>query len=297
MNYNKLPIDYPQQIAILKQRGLVINDETYALRQLGIISYFRLASYWRPMEADKVNHIFKPNSTFENAVSLYYFDKQLRAMLFTLIQSLEIALRTKVIHHVSMKYGAFWFTDESLCRNAQLFATNLSHIQTELNRSKEDFLQEHYTKYSNPKFPPVWKTLEVVSFGTLSKLFDNLSDNFLKKVIATEFNLPHRKFLDSWVKCASVLRNIIAHHARIWNRKFPYKPLLPQHLPDKWIDTTNTREEKIYAQLCVLKYLENAIHPHNRFSENLKKLIASYPNIDIKAMGFPTNWENQPLWK
>lgn len=297
MNYNKQPIDYPQQIAILKQRGLVVADECYALRQLGIISYFRLASYWRPMEADKTSHIFKPNSTFENAVSLYYFDKKLRTLLFTLIQSLEIALRTKVIHHVSMKYGAFWFTDSGLCTNTQLFVNNLSHIQTELNRSKEDFIQEHYSKYSNPQFPPVWKTLEVVSFGTLSKLFENLSDYPVKKVIAAEFNLPHRKFLESWIKCTSVLRNTIAHHARIWNRKFPYKPLLPKHLPSKWVDTSNIREEKLYSQLCVLKYLEDSIHPNNRFVDELKLHINSYPNVDIAAMGFPDDWDDQPLWK
>ena len=297
MNYEKEPIGYPQQIATLRQRGLVIADESYALRQLGIISYFRLASYWRPMEADKVNHIFKPNSTFENAVSLYYFDKQLRALLFTLVQSLEIALRTKVIHHVGMKYGAFWFTDESLCANMQLYVSNLSHIQAELSRSKEDFIQEHVAKYANPKFPPVWKTLEVVPFGTLSKLFENLSDRSVKKVIAAEFNLPHRKFLESWIKCASVLRNTIAHHARIWNRKFPYKPLLPKKLPGKWIDVSNLREEKLYSQLCVLKYLEDAIHPSNRFSDDLKCLIESYPNVDIMAMGFPDDWKTQPLWK
>lgn len=196
-----------------------------------------------------------------------------------------------------MKYGALWFTDSSLCTNTQMFVSNLSHIQTELNRSKEDFIQEHYAKYTNPPFPPVWKTLEVISFGTLSKLFENISDRSIKKTIAQEFNLPHRKFLESWMKCASVLRNTIAHHARVWNRKFPYKPLLPQRLPNRWINTIGVREEKLYAQLCAVKYLEDAIHPHNRFAEELKSLVSSYPNVDVAAMGFPRDWTNQPLWE
>ena len=281
---------------MLRQRGLIISDEEYAIRQLGIISYFRLASYWRPMESDKITHIFKPKSTFENAVSLYYFDKHLRALLFKVVQSIEIALRTKVIHHIGMKYGAFWFADESLAKNPHMFAGNLTHIQSELSRSREDFILEHNTKYSNPPYPPVWKTLEVVSFGTLSKLLENFSDRSVKKIIASEFNLPHRKFLESWIKSISVIRNYIAHHARVWNRKYPYKPLMPQRLPNKWIDVNNIREEKLYAQLCVLKYLEDAIHPHNRFALEMKNLIQSYSNVDVAAMGFPSDWETQPLW-
>ena len=70
MEYTKQPIDYPQQIQMLKERGLMIDDEKRALEQLRIISYFRLANYLRPMEQDKVTHIFKPNSTFENALDL-----------------------------------------------------------------------------------------------------------------------------------------------------------------------------------------------------------------------------------
>ena len=80
--------------------------------------------------------------------------------------------------------------------------------------SKEDFLIEHFAKYDNPSYPPAWKTLEVSSFGTLSKLYCNLADNNLKKQIAREFGLPQHLYLESWIKSLSVLRNCIAHHAR-----------------------------------------------------------------------------------
>ena len=78
MDYTKQPLDYPQILQMLKNRGLIVKDEIEALRQLKIISYFRLANYMRPMEVDKDAHLFKPDSLFENAVDLYYFDKQLR---------------------------------------------------------------------------------------------------------------------------------------------------------------------------------------------------------------------------
>ena len=216
---------------MLKERGLIIKDERQALEQLQIISYFRLASYLRPMEQDKENHTFKPYSTFENALNLYYFDKELRALIFTAIQSIEIALRTKIIHHVSLKYGAFWFMDIRLSSNQQMFAENLNHIQQELQRSKEDFILEHFAKYTSPEFPPVWKTLEIVSLGTLSKLYYNMSDKAIKKQIAHDLDVPQHLYLESWIKATTLLRNCIAHHARIWNRSFPNMPQLPKRMP------------------------------------------------------------------
>ena len=297
MEYTKQPIDYPKQIQMLKERGLIIKDERQALEQLRIISYFRLANYLRPMEQDKIAHIFKPNSTFKNAINLYYFDKELRALIFTTIQSIEIALRTKIIHHVSLKYGAFWFTDIRLCSNQQMFAENLNHIQQELQRSKEDFILEHFAKYTSPTFPPVWKTLEVVSFGTLSKLYYNLSDKALKKQIAQDLDVPQHLYLESWVKSTTVLRNCIAHHARIWNRRFPNMPQLPKRMPKAWISNTRLPMMKLYAQLCCIAYLQNSIHPDNTFKQNLFALLEAHPNVDVKAMGFPANWREEPLWK
>lgn len=108
---------------MLKQRNLLIGNYGQALEQLRIISYFRLANYLRPMEQDKVTHTFKPNSHFENAIDLYYFDKKLRALIFTTIQSFEVALRSKLIHHCSLKYGAFWVIDRGLFSDKKIFQT------------------------------------------------------------------------------------------------------------------------------------------------------------------------------
>lgn len=249
------------------------------------------------MESDKVNHIFKPESKFENVVTLYNFDKDLRTLIFSAIQSIEIALRTKVIQIVSSNCGAFWFSDESLFSNTTIFSKCLSNIEEELKRSKEDFLIEHYAKYDNPPYPPAWKTLEVSSFGTLSKLYCNLADNNLKKQIARELGLPQHLYLESWIKSLSVLRNCIAHHTRIWNRKYPWKPQLPKKLQNPWIQNKGISQEKLYAQLCCIVYLMNAIHPDNNFKHKLKSLLSEYPIVDVAAMGFPKLWYNELLWR
>ena len=295
--YNKQPISIADQISILKSRGLMFDNEQEAVEHLKIISYFRLASYWKPMESDKLKHIFKPNSKFENVVTLYNFDKELRTLIFSAIQSIEIALRTKIIQIVSSNYGAFWFTEKSLFTNTTIFSKCLLNIEEELKRSKEDFLIEHFAKYDNPPYPPAWKTLEVSSFGTLSKLYCNLADNNLKKQIARELGLPQHLYLESWIKSLSVLRNCIAHHARIWNRKYPWKPQIPQKLQSPWIQNSTISHEKLYAQLCCIGYLLNAIHPNNNFKQKLKILLSKYSIVDISAMGFPKLWYNEALWK
>ena len=128
MKYNKQPISIADQISQLKNRGLIIDDEDVARRTLSIIRYFRFANYLRPFEADKANHVFKPGKLFSNAVSLYYFDKELRNIIFTAIQSVEIALRTSVIQHFSMKYGPFWFMDSSLFKDSTMHACGIGCI-------------------------------------------------------------------------------------------------------------------------------------------------------------------------
>lgn len=295
--YSNQPLSISGIIAMLRdKRGLIIENETAAEKQLKVIGYFRIANYLRPMEADKANHIFKPGSTFENAVSLYYFDKQLRALIFTAIQSVEIGIRAQISHPISLKYGAFWHNDISLCVNRKLFQDNMASIQREASRSKEDFIKEHFVKYPDSELP-AWKTLEIVSFGTLSKIFSNFSDFALKKSIAREIGLPQHKILENWLQSLSSLRNCVAHHSRVWNRVFPGTPKLPDRVNGKWIRTQSIDSSRIYSHLCCLAYIQNQVHPDNEFADKLKGLIRSNPNINVSAMGFPTGWEHEPLWE
>lgn len=298
MEYNKLPIDFPEQLRKLKERGMIITNENDALELLGSISYFRLASYWHSMETDNSsdNHQFYPNTHFEDVINLYLLDEELRALIFTAIQNIEVALRTKIIHNFSMKWGSFWFMDASLFKNEAIYEHCIASLKNELGRSKEDFIQEHFVKYDTPDFPPVWKTLEVVSFGTLSKLYCNMKDTEVKKKVAKSFYLPQYPFLENWIKAASVLRNCCAHHARLWNRRFPVIPKLPQELPLQWIANHHIRPMKLYAQLCYLTYMEQSIVPNRQFKKRLLELLSDKPHTILRAMGFPENWQSEPLW-
>lgn len=296
VTYTKQPTSIDEQISMLKQRGLLIENDNYAFEKLSVISYFRLASYWRPLEENKILHIFKPNSNFNDVIAIYEFDKELRTLLFSAIQSIEIAFRTKIIQFLSSEYGAFWFANSNVFKNKTIFADCLTNLEKEIKRSKEDFLTEHFARYDNPPYPPAWKALEVSSFGTLSKLYCNLSDISLKKKVARSLGLPQHLYLESWMKSLSVLRNCIAHHSRIWNRKYPWKPQMPYCLPHLWISTP-VKQEKLYALLCCIAYLQDRILPNNTFKIKLKDLVENYSLIDIAAMGFPKDWTNAPLWE
>lgn len=297
MKYSKQPIDIPAQLTLLKQRGMIVNDEDVALKHLESISYFRLASYWKAYEIDETTHQLVPDTQFEDVISLYKFDKELRSIIFTAIQDIEVALRTRIIHYFSLAHGAFWFMDADKFNNRSIFQTCIDNIQAELGRSKEEFLQEHFAKYDAPAMPPVWKTLEVVSFGTLSKLYGNMKDVEVKKKVARSFGLPQYRYMESWMRSITVLRNCCAHHARTWNRRYPAMPQIPQRLPLSWVDVQHIRPMKLYAQLCTLLYLEQSITPNSQVKDKLMKLIDNYPDISLKQMGFPKDWQQQPLWK
>lgn len=297
MRYTKQAITLAEQIKTLHERGLIIEDDAVALDVLEHISYFRLADYWRPLELDSVTHTFATDSRFSDVVKCYYFDKELKVLLFSAIQTIEVAVRAKVIKHFSQSFGPFWFMDEEMAINISHFHSNLDHVRAEVARSKETYIKEHLRKYAEPDLPPVWKTLEVVSFGTLSKLFSNFADNDVKNDVAADFRLPQFLVLESWLECLTALRNYIAHHARIWNRRFPQKPELLRRPSCPWITDRRFQPFKLYPILCCIVYWLNTIDPKNTFVADFKALLAKYPTVNPVLMGFPTSWANELLWQ
>ena len=297
MAYTKLPISITDQITLLKSRGLIFADEAYAAQVLEHISYYRFAAYLRPMEADKVTHQLNSGATFEKALSLYQFDAKLRELIFDAIQKIEISLRSKMIHEFSLAHGAFWFFDQSCFTDKHRFVESMNVLEKELSRSKDEFIKEHVAKYGKSEYPPAWKTLELATFGTTSKLFANFSDTRLKKKIARSYGIPQHEILESWTAAIGPLRNCCAHHGRLWNRKFPITPLLPSRIRKPWIADLNISNNKLYAVLCCVAYMLNTIDANNTFASELTSLIYAYPAVSVSAMGFPAAWKSEPLWQ
>lgn len=292
--YSNNPITVLEQINRLQADGLEFTNITAAEQELSNISYFRLSEYLNQFR--RVDHRFQIGTSLDNALCTYYFDKQLRALIFQAIQSIEVALRTRMIQHISMPLGSFWFLDNANFKNATYYKNTLNKIRNEIGRTKEPFILEFYDHYASPDLPPVWKTLEVISFGTLSKLYENLADGTIKQAVANSFGVNKYKFFVSWIQSIAVLRNLCCHHNRVWNRNFVIHPQIPTRDLRSIVHIEDPTSTKLYNFLCILCYLEKQIHPNSSFASKLKELLKENPTIDITTMGFPLNWQNESLW-
>lgn len=296
MKYTKPALDIPNQLIELTNKGLVIHNTEAAGHFLTNVSYFRFTPYLRIFEDNTNPRHFKAGATFEQAAMFYSFDVELKSLLFSAIQKIEIAFRSHMIHQFSLAHGPFWFYDATLAVDKHKFADNLATLEREFKRSKEDFIGEHKKKYGSDDFPPAWKMLELASFGTLTKLYYNFSDTKVKKHIARSFGVSKTKALESWMMVINTLRNNCAHHARVWNRKYIMLLQIPKELPNKWIRNTDIANDRSYAIFCCLAYWLDAVTVTNTFKSDLKNLLAKYPFVNPSAMGFPAEWKQEPLW-
>ena len=151
--------------------------------------------------------------------------------------------------------------------------------------------------YSTPAYPPAWMSLEVITMGLLSKLYGNLKKGNEKKKVAKEFGLPNPLILESWMHAFAGLRNICAHHSRLWNRRFTIVPQLPYNTANTFIQNTTIYDNKLYAQLCCMNYITRIISPDSSFVPDLKKLMEACNLVDCKEMGFPDDWKDEVIWQ
>lgn len=299
MKYNKPPISVADQLSLLKSRGLQVANDDAAKSYLSNISYYRLRAYTYPFQnnADP-NHPFTVLVSIEEIISLYVFDRKLRMLVFDTIEKIEIAMRTQIIYTWAMKYGCHWHTDASLYRNSSLFAKHLTSLQTEIERSNETFIEHYKKKYTNPLDPPCWMSLEVSSFGLLSLMFLNLKkDGGEKKEIAKYFGLNDVQLLENWMHCFSNIRNICAHHGRLWNRRLTAHIKFPTYTKFIFLKNQLVYPYKLYAALACMQYVLQIISPQNTFNLKLRELMKKCPLKQEKEMGFPSDWKDESLWQ
>ncbi len=295
--YPKKVISYDKQLDLLKERGLIIENPDAAKDFLKNISYFRLQGFWWEFQIDKENHKFKDGTTFERIIELYTFDRKFRLILFDALERIEIALRTKMVYYPSIELNQWWFEDRNIFFSKEFHEDSLKEIDKELSRTKEVFIKSHYKKYGDEHRPPAYKTLEVISFGCLSKLYSNLKNEITAKDrIAKELNLPNHNFLRSWLQTFNIVRNIIAHHSRIWNRNIDFPPKFLHKTEFDFIDQPENEKSMYHCVSCILFVLNKVSYGHS-LKTKLIALLNESEFIDTTEMGFPENWKEQAIWK
>jgi abortive infection bacteriophage resistance protein len=288
MNYGKPPLQYEEQYSLLERRGLTVANRARALEWLRRIGYYRLSGYFLPFKVAGAD-LFVPGSTFESIVDLYKFDCHLRLLVMQALDRIEIAVRAVVTFHLAHELGVFGHVDRTN------FSPEFDHQQfmqalaNEEKRSSEVFIVHYRDKYAEENNLPIWMATELISFGALSKMYEHLRKS-LRKKIAGEFELPQSVF-GSWLHALTAVRNVCAHHNRLWDRELSIKPELPSH----WRHTS-IRTERFYCIALILQYLVARTAPKSNWKSRLSSHVRSRPSIDLVVMQFPLDWQEIAPW-
>lgn len=298
---NRVPFQKPYTnshdlVCLLQSRGLIVDDTAKAERYLEFIGYYRLSAYMYPLlQMPKEQHQYKPDSSFNQVMTLYRFDKKLRLFIFNEIEKIEVAVRSAIVNTGSeMTDNPFWMTDNANFSDRNKFTHTMALIDAEVNRSREDFIV-HFKQTYCDAYPPAWILAEVLPFGVMTNIYSNIKMPRIKKRIAQKFGLQVAPF-ESWLTIVTLTRNSCCHHARVWNKQNTIRPMLPNNINGAWL-TLPTDPLRIYFNLCIIKYFLDVISPKNDMRDKLLKLLFDFPSIDIAAMGFPQNWLLEPLWQ
>ena len=273
-----------------------VPDRDYARHYLTHLNYYRLGAYWRPFEADHAAQSFRPNTHFDDVVNLYVFDRELRLLVMDAVERLEVSIRTQWAYHLAHTYGPHSYLDATIFKSNKLHQSYVRKLEEELGRSKEVFVAHYKNKYSEPAHPPVWAVVEVMSLGQLSKWVAGLTRGRDRQAIAECYGIDEI-VLTSFLHHLTIVRNICAHHGRLWNRRFGFQAKMPRK-PKSLHQSLNPQQPKyIYNTLVMLEYFMDIISPAHHWKARLITLFEQHPVVSPKAMGFPDGWQSCPIWK
>jgi len=295
-HYRKQPQSSAALIELLKSRNLLIPDEGRATRYLESIGYYRLSGYMYPLQIPDRSHRFVEGTSFDDVVNAYKFDKRLRAIVMEYMERIEVALRAKLTNYYSSAYGFFWYANESLFTDKTTCAAILREITEDFAQPKELFLKTYKRNYSAEPLPPSQMALETLSLGKLARLYKALAADELKIQIATEFGLAASS-LETWIVWLTNVRNVCAHHARLWNRIMSAeRPHMPSRKAFKFaVAMPEDANTTMYGAVALMHRLLKSFNPANSFASKVETLIQEY-RIDATLMGFPANWEKTAVW-
>lgn len=297
VKFSKPVLSFDEQIDLLEQRGMHIPDRDEALSALSRLNYYRLSAYWYPFyDGDPKHHQFRPGTSFHTVLRLYDFDRRLRLRITDAVERFEVALRTQFAYQLAHRHGPWAYEEPRHFAEQQAHTGRLASLDRELTRSEETFIKHYRNTYSDPQRPPIWITAEVMSLGLLSGLYKNLAARSDRKAIADVFGLDET-VLASFAHHVTVVRNICAHHGRLWNRQLVVTMQLPRRGDADLLTSLNTSApRKLYNTLAILCWLLRSISDDTRWCGQIMGLISDYPEVNPLEMGFPARWDKLPLW-
>lgn len=325
MNTNpKTWLSLDKQLELLASRNVTISDSNKAKECLERIGYYRLSGYLYPFKKDSYlcckfppknlkstsnfpGGIIKiddyQNVNFETIIDLYIFDKKLRLLILDAIERIEIALRSQIAHLLG-EYGPYsylesqyFYKDFTSSSNSGAFLSNhhlwLTKNASLIKRSKEDFIKHHK---DNGLIPiPIWVICEVWDFGALATLYEGMLKDDQDK-ISCKYGIQNGRIFYKWLQVLGEIRNVCAHHSRLWNRNILNVPTYPPASAYAWLSKLDTEisnekinngisKTKLFSILCICSFLVKAINPNSEWVERLIELLKTLPDMSDQGLG------------
>ena len=294
---------YPKQILTIAQQiqsyidaGMIITSRSDVEKALKSVGFYRLRGYSFHLY-DNATKKYIPGTKFEDILKLYQFDQELSALIFLMISKIEVALRVRLVEALLIHGEPLVLQDSSIFKEKKLYWQNMSTVASEIARSNDVFIKHNFDNHDGEV--PVWAAVEVLSFGTLSKIIKNLKTGTGSSysILATNYqyksekgNLvnPSQKMLALWIQGVSVLRNMCAHNSRIYNRTIHTTP----EILDADKVTPPPAHNGLYQILLAMKYLRSSDEEWTVFVDAFDKLIQNNIGVvSLTAMNLPADWK------
>ena len=268
------PKTFKEQIEELRNEGIIITDESRAIKILRSVSFSRIKQYMTHI----IRNIDSYGISLIRIYDIYEFDRRLRLLLLEQLEKIEVSMRAKLAYHHAHTYGSFGYR---CCDNFGVhhkpaeFENNLKRI---LNSAESN----SNLKYNTTNEISIFDIIEMFSFGMISKFYADMHLRDRKKINREHFNIGHHQ-IQSWLVCLTRLRNKCAHYSRLYNDTF-------NKIPRTWndIEFGNT----LFDYIRVMKYMLNDYDEWWGFMLKLNNLLTTYRTaISLKHLGFPDNWK------
>jgi len=289
-------LSYADQVQLLEQRGLVVADSTAAEQFLSHLNYYRFSGYCLAFEPSR--HQFIAGTTFEQIVEAYQFDLTLRDLVTEALEVVEVDLRAATAYHFGEKHGAFGHADSTSFFKSFNHTDWLARLQKEASRSSELFVTHFRKNYSEFPDLPIWIVMEVMSFGGLSRMVSGMHKSD-QKAIGKRYGFQAHVMWKT-THHLTYVRNLCAHHSRLWDRSWAIKPELPK--ANSWKPPLLLGNNKLFCTLLLLRQMMKRIPAVAGFATQWKASVethlASPPSTTdpLTRMGLTANWNEHPAW-
>ena len=272
---------YRQQVELIRQKGFMIEDTEACIAFLQQANYYRLSAYFLPFRRPDKSYF--PGIPLRRIQRIYEFDSRLRGLLFHIIETIELHLRTQLAYYFAHHYGPLGYLDSKNYSAKHRPLEFQKQIDRRIRDNRKTLVVRHHKEQYNGQFP-IWVMIEFYTMGMLSVFFSDWTSQD-KKAVADEYGLP-LPCLESGLHCVSDLRNLCAHYSRLYYWRFVSMPELPKALGYQ-------ADRSLFSQILVLKYLyPNCQEWNNRILTELEALVEGFlPDISLKHIGFPENWK------